>query len=207
MVGWPRCAYPSIHFFVSRSRSVVDCAHIQAFTLKLSRNSVGSKHSCVCCGGDVCVQCGVCACVVVSGVLCVSVGVCVCVGMWWCVRCGVCVLCVVRLDGDFLKLHTERREGRRERGVGRVLFSLSLVHSLSLSLLRRALSLLFVFSLPSLVFSLFSQQQWQWSLVQSALSLSLSVNTALTCLSVSVRGLRSIPCLANMLSSCMKQLS
>ena len=27
-----RCAYPSIHFFVSRSRSVVDCAHIQAFT-------------------------------------------------------------------------------------------------------------------------------------------------------------------------------
>ena len=30
--------YPSIHFFVSRSRSVVDCAHIQVFTLKLPQD-------------------------------------------------------------------------------------------------------------------------------------------------------------------------
>ena len=37
-VGWWRCTYPSIHFFVSRSRSVVDCAHIQAFTLKLPQD-------------------------------------------------------------------------------------------------------------------------------------------------------------------------
>ena len=33
-----RCTYPSIHFFVSRSRSVVWQAHIQAFTLKLSQD-------------------------------------------------------------------------------------------------------------------------------------------------------------------------
>ena len=31
-----RCTYPSIHFFVSKSRSVVDCAHIQASTRKLA---------------------------------------------------------------------------------------------------------------------------------------------------------------------------
>ena len=33
-----RCTKPSIHFFVSRSQSVVDCANIQAFMLKLSRS-------------------------------------------------------------------------------------------------------------------------------------------------------------------------
>ena len=33
-----RYTYPSIHFFVSRSRSVVDCAHVRAFTLKLSQD-------------------------------------------------------------------------------------------------------------------------------------------------------------------------
>ena len=33
-----RCTYPSIHFFVSRSRSVVWQAHIQAFTLKLPQD-------------------------------------------------------------------------------------------------------------------------------------------------------------------------
>ena len=38
MVGWPRCTYPSIHFFVSRSRSVVDCVHILTFTLELWRS-------------------------------------------------------------------------------------------------------------------------------------------------------------------------
>ena len=41
----------------------------------------------------------------------------------------------------------------------------------------------------------------------SRLSLSLTVNTALTCLSVRVRGPWPIPCWPNMFASCMKQLS
>ena len=41
-----RCTYPSIHFFVSRSRSVVDCAHIQAFTktLKITVGCLASTY-------------------------------------------------------------------------------------------------------------------------------------------------------------------
>ena len=38
MVGCWRCTNPSIHFFVSRSRSVVWQAHVQAFTLKLPQD-------------------------------------------------------------------------------------------------------------------------------------------------------------------------
>ena len=33
-----RCIFPSFHFFVSSSRSVVDCAHIQAFIFFVSRS-------------------------------------------------------------------------------------------------------------------------------------------------------------------------
>ena len=87
MVGWTRCTYPSIHFFVSRSRSVVDCARVQAFTLKLPQDHgrlTGehmSKHSLFSWrrhshdhGGLSGVVCGVlCCCVVV-------VRVC---GVWW----------------------------------------------------------------------------------------------------------------------------
>ena len=40
-----RCTYPSIHFFVSRSRSVVDCAHIQAFTLLLTKTLSRSRST------------------------------------------------------------------------------------------------------------------------------------------------------------------
>ena len=43
-----RCTYPSIHFFVSRSRSVVDCAHIQAFTF-ISTKTLSSSRSVVDC--------------------------------------------------------------------------------------------------------------------------------------------------------------
>ena len=72
---------------LSRSRSIVDCANIQAFTLKLSQDYGRlpavhvSKHSCVC---NVCIVC-------VRGVSCMCAV--------WCVRvvCGVvCVLCVWR---------------------------------------------------------------------------------------------------------------
>ena len=38
MVGCWKCTYPSIHFFVSRSRSVVWQAYIQVFTLKLPQD-------------------------------------------------------------------------------------------------------------------------------------------------------------------------
>ena len=37
-VGCLTSTHPSIHFFVSRSRPVVDCAHIQAFTLKFPQD-------------------------------------------------------------------------------------------------------------------------------------------------------------------------
>ena len=43
-----RCTYPSIHFFVSRSRSVVDCAHVRAFTMKLSRSWSVVRGAVVC---------------------------------------------------------------------------------------------------------------------------------------------------------------
>ena len=74
MVECWRCTYPSTHFFVSRSRSVVWQAHIQAFTLKLpqdhgrlsivriSEHSLFSWRSVVLC--VVLVVC-VCCCVVV----------------------------------------------------------------------------------------------------------------------------------------------
>ena len=38
-----RCIYPSFHFFVSRSRSVADCAHIQAFTFLLTKTLSRSR--------------------------------------------------------------------------------------------------------------------------------------------------------------------
>ena len=59
MVGCRLCTYPSIHFFVSRSRSVVDCAHIQAF---------------------VCVVCDMCGVRVVCVYVYVCVVCCACVG-------------------------------------------------------------------------------------------------------------------------------
>ena len=103
-----RCTYPSIHFFVSRSRSVVDCAHIQAFTF-LSTKTLSSSRSVVDCALGF-VWCGVVLCGVVwfvyvwCGVVCVCVFVCVfvcvCVCVLYCVLCcgvvcSVGVVCVV----------------------------------------------------------------------------------------------------------------
>ena len=80
MVGCSRCTYPSIHLFVSRSRSVARRGHIQAVTFLLtktlsrSRSVVWCLVWCVWC--VVLVVCGVCVCVCV-------------VLLWWC----VCVVC------------------------------------------------------------------------------------------------------------------
>ena len=58
-----------------------------------------------------------------------------------------------------------------------------------------------------LLFSLFFISSLLFSLSNNDNDQALFVHTALTCLSVSVRWLRSIPCLANMFASCTKQLS
>ena len=106
MVGCWRCTYPSIRFFVSRSRTVVWQAHIQALTLKLPQDRgrlTGehiSEHSLFSWrrhsrdhGRLSGVWCGVlwwCVVVVCCSGVCVLLccgGVCVVV-LWWCV-CGV----------------------------------------------------------------------------------------------------------------------
>ena len=101
MVGRPRCTCPSIHFFVSRSRSVARRARVQAFVCVCAVSGVW----CVMCGVWWCV-CGVCACSVVvcivhGGVWCVAQCVvrvgcafCVSVSLCVCVR-GVCCVCAV----------------------------------------------------------------------------------------------------------------
>ena len=64
MVGCWRCTYPRIHFFVSRSRSIVDCARVQEFTFLLTKTLSRSR----------------------------SVVWCVHVACWWCVGCCVVVV-------------------------------------------------------------------------------------------------------------------
>ena len=99
--------------------------------------------------------------------------------------------------GDVLNLHTG-------------CLSLSLLSSPSLflssfllSLFLRSLPFSFSFSaLFSLVFPLSNDAN-----DHSSSRPSLSVNTALTCLSVRVRGPWPIPCWPNMFASCKKQLS
>ena len=79
-----RCTYPSIHFFVSRSRSVVWQAHIQAFTLKLPQDHGRLSGAWV-----------VCVHVVLRVVLVVCVLFC----------CGgACVWCLVKLGTLSLSL-------------------------------------------------------------------------------------------------------
>ena len=105
-----RCTYPSIHFFVSRSRSVVDCARVQAFVCVVC-DMCGVRVVCVrvcvcvcvvCCACVlkwlcVCVEseCGVCAESVLCCVVMCDVGAGVGVQNVWCLVCGVCVLCVL----------------------------------------------------------------------------------------------------------------
>ena len=114
-----------------------------------------------------------------------------------------------RTHGGVLNLHTEAFSA----------FS-SLVLSVFLALFSSLLFSSLLFS--SLLFSslLFSSLLFSSLLFSSLLSSlsetmtvitrpvgSLCVHTALTCLSVRVRGLRSIPCLATMFVPCKKQLS
>ena len=77
-----RCTYPSIHFFVSRSRSVVWCVHVA------------------------CVVCGLCVHVVLCVVLVVCVCCCVVVVVVCVLLCcgGACVWCVVKLGTLSLSL-------------------------------------------------------------------------------------------------------
>ena len=101
--------------------------------------------------------------------------------------------------GDVLNLHTE--------GISLSLPSPSLfLSSFLLSLFLRSLPSYFSPSHSLLSsFSLFSLSNDDND--HSSSWHSLCNTKALTCLSVSVRGLRSIPCLANMFASCRKQLS
>ena len=103
-----------------------------------------------------------------------------------------------------LNLHTEGFSA-----FSSLVFSVLLALSLSLlslfpslSLFRRSLSLSLLSSLSSLLSSLSATM----TMITRPVG-SLCVHTALTYLSVRVRGLRSIPCLAIMFASCKKQLS
>ena len=147
-----RCTYPSIHFFVSRSRSVARRVRVQAFVC------VG-----VCRGGDVCVQCGVWYVWCVICVVCDMCGVCVSCRVLcrvlYRVSCRVSCVCCAFL----LVLHRNRsrvyvQNGRFERThenvfnvhTGASLSSLlaSLSSRVSLSLLLVSLSF-FLFSLSN----------------------------------------------------------
>ena len=93
-----RCTYPSIHFFVSRSRSVVDCALCGVVWYVWCESGVCVRvRVCVCV--CVCVVC-VCVCVLTWLYACdVCCGVYVvlwcCVFCWRCVWCGVVLCCFV----------------------------------------------------------------------------------------------------------------
>ena len=77
-----RCTYPSIHFFVSRSRSVVDCALCGVVWYAWCEGGV-----CTCmCMCMWCVLTWLCACDVCCGMYVVLW---CCVFRWWCVAwCG-----------------------------------------------------------------------------------------------------------------------
>ena len=156
-VGCPSCTYPSLHYFVSKSRSVARRARVQAFVCVCNVCGV-----CVVCGGGVCVQCGVVSvCIVRGGVWCVvscrvvsclvlSCLVLSCLVLCWCV--GVCGVCVARLGtrentcGRFAR-YTRKSFERTHGGVWNLHtggFSLSLLLSFLLSYV-----VLFLRSLPS----------------------------------------------------------
>ena len=129
-----RCTYPSIHFFVSRSRSVVWCVHVACVARV------------VCCVLYVCVHV----------VLCVVVCVCVWCCVWWCVCVccgGACVWCVVKLGTRSLSLALSLSF------LLSLLLSLSIFPSpslsLSFSLFFFFFSLLFLFPLLLLLLLLF----------------------------------------------------
>ena len=170
-----------------------------------------------CCGVlccVVCVWCVVCVCVVWRGLARGKAPVCrfkksPCVGSKglrvYRQNARMCSTCarLARTHGGLLNLHT----GGLSLSLSLFLssFLISLVLS-SFSLLSFSSFVLFSFSfsaLFSLVFPLSNDDNGHSS---SRLSLSL-YNTALTCLSVRVRGLWPILCWLNMFASCKKQLS
>ena len=175
---------------------------------------------CVCfvCGGVWCVVCVVCVCWVcvlvcvgVCGVVCVVCGAAwprsVCTGKTRaCVETHVRVVPVhTEAFGTYTRIlfePTHGEEGRRRRGEeGGSLLSLSLVPSLFLSsfvLFLRTFSR--SFSLLSSLLSSLSATQTM--ITRPVGSLSLSVNTAQTCLSVRVRGPWPIPCSHHARNNC-----
>ena len=86
-VGCLTSTYPSIHFFVTRSRSVACGAHIRAFTFLLTK-TLSRSRSVVWC-----VHVVLCVVLVVCVLLCCVCCVCCCVVCAVCVVCGVCSVC------------------------------------------------------------------------------------------------------------------
>ena len=89
-----RCTCPSVHFFVSRSRSVVDCALGFVWYVWCEGGVCVCMCMCMLCVVCMCVLTWLCACDVCCGVYVVLW---CCVFCWWCVVwCGLaCVsLCL-----------------------------------------------------------------------------------------------------------------
>ena len=150
------------------------------------------KWLCVCVESGMCVLCGV---GVGVGVQCVVCGVCACCIVLYCM-CSTCAR-VAGTHGGVVNLHTG----------GFSLFLSFCRPFFFLSLFRRSsFSLSLVLSLLSSLLSSVSSFSATMTMITRSVG-SFCVHTALTCLSVNVRGLRSIHCLANMLASCKKQLS
>ena len=207
-----RCAFPSIHFFVSRSRSVVDCAHRQALVCVWCVCNVCVVCVCVCCGGGVCSVRG--------GVWCVvSVDWCVCVGAGVGVRCVVCGVCVAawhtenplcasskaspcvgskRLYVQHAMLRFEPTH-RREGGSFSSLLYLCLALSFSLSLVPSSFSP-FVLFLLLFLYSLLSDSDND----HSSNRLSLCTHGSDLPAGQSACLGPSIPCPVNMVASCKK---
>ena len=87
-IGCRTCTYPSIHFFVSRSRSVARRARSPSIHFFVSRSRSVARRARI--------QEFVC---VVYGVHCVRCGVLSCAGVWvwlWVLVCKLCCVCVSR---------------------------------------------------------------------------------------------------------------
>ena len=143
-------------------------------------------------------------CVVVLCVLLVMCGVVWCGVVYvWCVWCGTLKTppCVrsrrLRVYVQHMRAFSEYTRRRFESTHGGVSVSFLLSH-LSVCPFSSPLfsSLFFLSSLLSVTMTMITRPVG-----------SLCVHTALACECVRVRGLRSIPCLANMFVSCKKQLS
>ena len=130
-------------------------------------------------------------------VLRVCVGCAFCVVVLWC-AVSLCVVLVLVLVRNEWCVYVQKRF--------RVYWQNARMCSLSFSLPSFSSSVLFLFlflfSSLSLLFSL-SSLPATMTMITRAVG-SLCVHKALTCLSITVRGLRSSPCLANMFVSCAR---